>query len=705
MARADSKTQTKKGGKVNTAASSRGGDGHLVDLDVSEDQLAWRRFRMVLVGLALVIFCGALIVRAYKLQVDGSAVLSAMAEKQHLQDISLAPKRGTIRDRHGSILAASIEVDSVWANPREIRKQRYPVDQAARLLAAISGVERERLLSRLSSDRYFVWIKRQVTPSMSKEIRALKIPGVGVRKEPRRYYPNGSVAAHVLGFVNIDGKGIEGVELALENKLRGPQRKVPALLDRRGHVVFSETLFDDEAISGQDLPLTIDTTLQWLVEKEIARVSHTFEATGAHAVMMNPHTGEILALANYPTYDPNKPGRYALSRRRNRAIADRFEPGSSVKQFTVAAALAQGAIGYRQLIDCEGGEIVVDEFTIHDTHPFEQLNPEEILVYSSNIGASKIGAALGQRRLYHSLQRFGFGAKTGVSLPGETSASLRHYDKWFAMDAATIPFGQGMSVTTLQLATAMSVIANGGVLMKPQLVKDNKEIASGRVRRVIPREVARSVSSMLVGVASPGGTGELAAVEGYAVAGKTGTAQKAKARGKGYDRHRWVANFVGFLPAEKPAFVLAVVVDEPHISHYGGTVAATAFRRIAKRAARYLGLPSQHSRGRLPRITAAQRKAEREKKRSEEVRHANKDAQITVGNPAPDLTGLTRRAAQQRVRELNLATHFEGSGVVYRQIPAPGKALEPGDLLTLWLVSPADLPAPALPNALERTVP
>ena len=560
----------------------------------------WAKVRIALLGTLLMAFAVAVMHRAWELQVDRAPALREMAEEQYLRRIRLAPKRGTIYDRHGAELAVSVDVDSVWANPRALRENGGDPDVIAGRLSRLLGVDRERIARRLHSDRYFVWIKRRITPQLAARVRDLDLPGVRLEREARRFYPNRQLASHVLGFANIDGVGIEGLELSLEERLRGDRRVVPAIRDRRGRVVFSEQLLDDRAAQGDDVTLTLDRTIQRIAERELALAVQTFEAKAGSVVVMDPESGEILALANYPTFDPNDPGDSPASHRRNRAVTDRFEPGSTVKPFTVAAALARGTIGPEQLIDCEDGAMQVDEYVIHDTTPHEELTPAQILAYSSNIGTAKIGGTLGRRGLYRAFRRFGFGEETGLELPGEAGGILRHFRRWYEMDAATISFGQGMSSTSVQLATAMSAIANGGRLVRPRLIGQVRD-ANGAVvqethpevrRRVVPERVARLVGDMLTAVTGPGGTAEEAAIDGYLVAGKTGTAQKADYVSGGYAEDRWLASFVGFVPAEDPRLVISVVVDEPVIAHYGGVVAGPVFRRVGEQALRHLGVPA-----------------------------------------------------------------------------------------------------------------
>lgn len=685
----------------------------------------WIRVRIGLLALLLLCGAGLVVRRAFELQVERGATLRQMAEEQYLQNIRLAPKRGTIYDRHGAELAVSVEVDSIWANPREIRRaDQDPVAVAARL-GSVLDIDEARIARRLASNRYFVWIERQVTPRQAARVRALGIPGVSMSREARRFYPNRQLAAHVLGFADIDGVGIEGLELAYEERLRGSVNAVPAIRDRRGAVVFSEQLLDDRATQGDDIYLTIDKTIQHIAERELELAVRTFEAHAGSVVVIDPRTGEILAIANYPSFNPNDPGGAPPASRRNRAITDRFEPGSTIKPFTIAGAFAARTIRTDQLIDCEHGAMQVAEYTIHDSHPFDLLTPAQVLAHSSNIGTAKIGATLGREGLFRVLRRFGFGSTTGLPLLGETQGSLRHYRRWYEMDAATIAFGQGVSVTTVQLATAMSALANDGRLMRPVLVSRVSDAEDETVeetlpvvrRQVVPASTAHLVSDMLTAVTGPGGTGEEAAIDGFLVAGKTGTAQKADYIGGGYFEDRWLASFVGFVPAEQPRLVIAVTIDEPIIAHYGGIVAGPVFRRIGEAALRHLGVPATSGGEALVAHAREQRErelAERREARARRLAGATDETPVATGDgphPAvtervpvegettvPDVLGRTARAALVSLREAGVGVTLLGSGVVASTEPSAGAVVARGSRVAVVLAPPTyDNPAPPVP--------
>lgn len=648
----------------------------------------WFRARLALLGLGMMTMASIVLVRAFHVQIATGDRLREMAEDQHLRELRVSPRRGAIYDRHGAELAVSADVDSVYANPRRLRAMDQDPRLVAPRIAKILGVDAAKLAKRLASDRYFVWIKRRVTPMEATRIRGLDIPGVELTTEARRYYPNRHLAAHLLGFADIDGKGIEGLELAFEEQLRGSDRRVAAIRDRRGQVVFADDMEDDRSMQGQNVVLTIDKTIQHAAERELALGVRTFEARGGSVVVMDPSTGEILALANYPPFNPNEPSKHPTAARRNRAVVDRFEPGSTIKPFTMAAALAAGAVKPTQLINCENGLARIGGRRLHDAHPYEWLTPTQVLAHSSNIGTAKIALELGKKELYRAFRRFGFGQPTGLGLPGETAGILRHYRRWYEIDTAAISFGQGMSVTNVQLAAAMSAIANGGELMQPLLVRKLTDGHGATIqenkpkvrRQVIPRRIAKLVGQMLTAVTEAGGTAMEAAVDGYLVAGKTGTAQKPDYVHGGYAKDQWLASFIGFVPADRPAVVISVVIDEPIIAHYGGTVAGPVFRRIAEVTLRHLGItPSGR---REPDLVAKKSAEPIEAPQTQDVREERvDDGQSAV----PDVRSLPLRQAVIALHEKSLVPEVSGSGLVMSQDPPPGKALPHGAVVRLQL--------------------
>ncbi|QQR89428.1 MAG: transpeptidase family protein [Myxococcales bacterium] len=673
--------------------------------NLPERRAKWIRLRVSIMLLLLLVGVGTVVRRAWELQVEAASPLAKMAEEQHQLSLRLAPKRGTIYDRNGAELAVSVEVDSVWANPRLLKKQgATPAAVTAQLRSVLPALDAKRIHQRLSSDRYFVWIRRHITPRQAAAIKQLKLPGVAMSKEARRFYPNRELASHLLGFANVDGKGIEGLELALEDRLRGRIESTAATRDRHGSVVFSEEFLDDRATQGEDIVLSLDKSIQHRAEQELAYAVQHYEARAGSVVVMDPHNGDVLAMANYPSYNPNDPGESPPANRRNRAVTDRFEPGSTVKMFTVASALESGAIRPNQRIDCGQGLLQIGEFIIHDTHKWGRLTPTEILVHSSNIGISRIGLSMGKARMFRSLRRYGFGEKTDVGLPGEAQGILRHYSKWYDMDAATVPFGQGMSATAIQLAVATSAIANGGKLLKPVLIKrvqsargELLEENKTELRRVaVAGWAANRVARMLKEVASEEGTGVEAAIDGYEVAGKTGTAQKADYIAGGYARNKWIASFAGFVPANNPRLAIVVVIDEPTVEHTGGTVAAPVFRRVKLAALHHLGVPSD---GRSKTLLAAHKGAKRKDTRQDTdmlpgiipasyLKSNNASSTLQEQTTVPYLIGKSARAAIVMTYRSNLELTLSGSGVVSSQQPQAGALVVPGSRLQVELAEP-----------------
>ncbi len=674
--------------------------------------------RISVLTILLFLAAGKVLHRAYEIQVQSPQDYA----RHYREEIEVEQKRGNIYDRNGAELAVSVDLDSFFADPVAMRQHKLDPALVAASLAPILGLDVAPLTTKLSSAKRFIWIKRRVSPTQSQAVLALGLAGkgIGARKEPRRYYPNLTTAAHVLGFTDEQGHGAEGLERRFETRLRGATDKVSAIIDARGGVLFSAELLEHANARGQDLTLTLDREVQILTERELELGVRAVEARAGSVVVMDPTTGEVLAMANYPSFNPNDPGAAEPSNRRNRAVTDRYEPGSVIKAFTIAGALASGAIHPNQQIDCENGAMQVAEYTIHDSHHYETLTPAEILAYSSNIGTAKIGAALGRAGLFRALRRFGFGARTEIELPAETEGILRHYKRWYDMDAATVSFGQGMSVTSLQLATAMSSIANGGRLMKPILVSrvtDStgavvEEFAPSVRRQVVPAHVARLTSDMLTAVTAKGGTGEAASVLGYVVAGKTGTAQKADYTHGGYAQDQWTATFVGFVPANKPRLVIAIAIDEPVIEHYGGSVAGPIFRRVAEQTLRHLGVPPAQGGAKLAEIVKSLRDEQdkiaaltpqAEEAPRIEAKRADSDAKEQLAADqvrVPELKGLGMRGALLRLRRAELLGQISGSGAVVEQTPKEGSVVPRGTAVQLQFKHPdTQLEEPEVPHS------
>jgi len=548
------------------------------------------------IWLLAVGFCGVLLVvaaRAVQVQLLWGPELTARAKGQYETFVTTSGRRGTILDAHGNPLAVSLELTSVAAHPRQIDDPC----KAARRLAPLLGLDTETLARRLAANRSFVWVKRQADPDAVRAVKALEIEGVSFHHEYRRFYPNKTLAAQVLGFCNIDGKGIEGIEHYYESHLSAEAASRKALRDALGRHFAA----DDQSARlpvGNDVVLTIDATIQHFAETALEQAVTTYEARSGMALVMEPATGAILAMAHYPFFNPNNYTRATPQLWRNRIVADSFEPGSTMKIFTAAAALEHGGYAPQSIFFCENGSYRIGRHTIHDTKPHGWLTLQDVVMCSSNIGAVKIGQGLGQQVLHQTLVDFNFGEPLGIDFPGETGGRLSPPDRWTEVDAAAIAFGQGVSVSALQLAAATAAIANDGVMMQPYLVKEIRTPSGRLVQGVVPRPLRRVVSarcaerlrSILGTVVHDGGTGTNAALSGYTAGGKTGTAQKVDPAG-GYARNRYIGSFVGFAPLENPRLVVLVSIDEPRRAHYGGVVAAPAFREIAQKSLDYLNVP------------------------------------------------------------------------------------------------------------------
>lgn len=576
----------------------------------------WTRLRMILTVAVLVGAFSLVLFRTYGLQTAQGARLRKLAERQHTKQVTLPPRRGSIFDRHRTPLAISIDVDSVYANPRQIKPEErlYVASQLADAL----GLDRWAVAQRLNSERYFVWIKRHITPKQSMRLDQLKLSGVAMVKESNRFYPNGGLASNVVGFVGLDARGLGGLEYAYEDLLRGRGRRVVRLRDALGRPVLASGRMD-RPTAGHDIFVSIDRAIQHQAEQAAATAYSQVdpERGWVSIVVIDPQSGDILAMANAPSFDANNFGRSQPGERRNRAVNDAFEPGSAIKVVTLASALEHSAVHAGEIFDTGRGSFKIGRHVIHDSRPYSKLSVEDCLIKSSNICISQIAARLGRRRLFKALQQFGFGTKTGVRLPGERRGTLRDYRSWSDVGLANISFGQGMTATVLQLARAMSAIANDGILMRPRLVTairatDGKTMASFEPtgHRIIAASTANKLRKMLNEVTSERGTAPLAALAHYSTAGKTGTAQKADPTTGKYAEDRWVASFVGFAPATNPQIVVAVVVNEPAgKSYYGGDVAGPIFAQVARHALRYRGVEPDRVFASKPTTHRAPRKA------------------------------------------------------------------------------------------------
>ena len=651
------------------------------------------KIRLVVVGCLVCVAGAAVVTRMWLLQVRRAGWLRELARQQVLKQITIEPLRGPILDRNGTPLAVSVEARSVYAMPRQLENPRTAALQLARALE-LDQRQTDSLVRRLTRRKIFTWVKRRLPERLTRRVQQLGLKGVGFITESRRYYPAMRLAANLLGFCG-DGKGLEGIELLFDDRLRGSAVVVQGLRDARGRLLFPQGAVHPQ--SGDTLVLTIDANIQEIVERELEKGLAKARARAAMAVVADPHTGEILAAAVRPTFNPNVYWRSRPEQRRNRIVTDCFEPGSTMKVFTMAAAMKRGLVEPDDKIDCEGGNLRVADHVIHDAHRgLGLITATDVLVHSSNVGIAKIGMLIGKQGLYEELSRFGFGRKTGIDLPGEVGCSMRPHRTWSDVGLATISFGQGISVSVIQLVAALNAVGNGGVWLRPLLVKRIQD-ASGRVEeqaepdphgRVIDAEDARKLVQMMTGVVRPGGTGTAAAVGGIDVAGKTGTAQKVDPFTGGYSPHLRVASFMGLVPADNPRLSIVVVMDEPQASPYGGVVAAPVFREIASATLRYVGVfpdgeaeiataeePSQQQAdtGAAPSVETAV------------VPGRHEPARSAGAGTVPDLAGQGARHALVRLWRAGYRVEMEGYGVVARQQPEAGSAAPAGTRVRLWL--------------------
>ncbi|APG25356.1 MAG: penicillin-binding transpeptidase domain-containing protein [Syntrophotalea acetylenica] len=647
------------------------------------------KIRIVLMGVGFTLFFLAIVGRGFWLQVIDADATAARARKQYKRIVPLTPKRGGIFDRNGAELARSISIDSVFAEPLRIEDVDGTVRALSRLLGQSSGTLRKKL----TSNRSFVWLKRKMQPEQSARIRGLKLPGIAFTKEHQRFYPNGHLAAQLLGFTGLDPRGLEGLERFYDSQLQGQEGFLVAAKDGRRKGMGASDKVIQGGSDGNSLYLTVDRNLQYLAEKELAKALQENKARAGCVVIVDPASGDILAMANQPTYNPNAFGRFPASSRRNRAVCDEFEPGSTLKVFLVAAALNENLVRPEQLINCENGAYRVGGMTIHDHHPHDILSVADVLRLSSNIGSAKIGKILERRRYFDYLRKFGFGDRTGIDFPGEATGQLRKPELWFEGDLAAVSFGQGMTVTALQLARATAAIANGGLLMHSglvrQIVNDHGEVVQRNeprvLRRVVSEQVAGRIRGLMELVTRDGGTGTLASVPGYRVAGKTGTAQKVDPVTGGYSADKRVASFVGFAPVENPRLVIMVMVDEPRSQVYGGLVAAPVFSRIAGQALRYLGVPPSEAEMDPP--LPPETMETREAITTGEVQTLQVSEK---GLPVmPQCFGMSCRQVLQFMDRLGLNIRIRGSGRVVDQFPNPGETIRYGDEVWVKLEPPA----------------
>ena len=562
--------------------------------------------RMIILNTAVVFAFFIVFFRLAGLMVFDHRILSEKAKSQQIKAQEIRVTRGNIYDRRGRDLAVNMELESLYCDAKEVTMDR---DRMARLSAAL-GVSPGAIQAKFQTDKRFTWINRKLAPETAQRVKTAlgmekkgpdaSVRGFGFMPEAKRFYPKGILASHIIGSVGLDNQPLEGIELAYDGQLKTSGGKVYFARDASGKMLSPGVEMEAR---GNDILLTIDEGLQYIVEKELDKAMLKWRAVAASAIMMDPFTGEILALANRPSYDLNEIGRSGKNEVRNRAITDVYEPGSTFKIIVGTAALEENAGSLNSTFDCSRGSIEVGGKVIHDAHRHGLLTFREVIQKSSNVGSVMIGLKLGKETIYKYAKLYGVGEKTGIDLPGEVSGWIRSPERWSATSIGAIPIGQEVAVTPLQVLRAYSAIANGGFLVKPRLVSEIRthegrtifRYGADKGRRVISARTAEVFRDILKSVVEEGGTATQASVDGNQVAGKTGTAQLMDKNTKKYSKDRFVSSFVGFAPADSPRFSLIVVVHEPKGQIYGGVVAAPVFKAITDQALSYMNVPRDDS--------------------------------------------------------------------------------------------------------------
>ncbi len=684
--------------------------------------------RLLFVAGAVAVCMAAVFCRLGYLQLFRHREYLTRAQHQQQHVIEITPKRGAIYDRNMHPLAMSIPVDSAFAVPSEIADEQL----AVQLLSGVLGIPRDVLETRLESSRSFVWISRKLPPDKKEAVEALNLKGVYFQKENQRIYPKRDLAAHVLGFVDLDEKGLGGIEYELDSKIRGASEKIIVMADAK------QRWFDGgqaQRERGANVVLTLDEKIQYIAERELATAISKTHAIAGTAMVMNPNTGEILALANWPKFNPNAANEAPADARMNRAVTALYEPGSTFKLITLAAAFDQGITKPTEVFDCENGKVYVAGHRIRDHKPFGLLSVSDILAQSSDVGAIKIALRLGAPKFYDYIRAFGFGQPTGVDMPGESKGLLRRLENWSAVSIGSISMGQEVGVTPIQLISAVSAIANGGMLYKPHVIAELRRgdhalpaeglLAPAEPRKVIQPETAATLRRLMEGVVL-NGTGSLAHLDGWTAAGKTGSAQKIDPATGRYSPTHFIASFTGFAPISNPAITILVSLDSPVGLHEGGMVAAPVFKRIAEQVLPYLDVPRDVPVG--PRLVQAafkrsgtsdsaaledftptdfsglpeQPSAEVPASKPRESKSPTLAVTVAVDEggdiQVPDFSGKTMRDVTEMCLRLGLDPVLVGSSLGTNQMPAAGARVRRGAKITVQFGTPA----PKIAKPLQR---
>lgn len=647
------------------------------------------RYRFCCVLLQILVIAGFSLVigKAFYLQVIEYPVWLERSRVQAEAKLKVPGYRGSIYDRRGRLMAFSVPQASLFADGKYVKDPEH----LASRLSAILGESAQDLREKLSSKRRFIWIKRLLTDQEAMAVDNLKGSGLYMIDEYRRFYPFRQVAGQVLGFVGLDGKGLEGVERACDSLLAGDDIVKGYLRDGLKRGLWLRDSAPPQADEDNGLRLSLDAYLQYVSESELGKGASRYHARAGEVVVVDPRTFEVLAMANWPPFDPNHSGRQRPDLWRNRAITDSFEPGSTFKVFLVTAALEEGLVKVADKIFCENGKFRIARHTINDVHPHGWLTIPEVIKYSSNVAASKLALELGSQRYAKYIRDFGFGSTTGIGLPGEVKGLVRPWQKWRSIDLAVTGFGQAIGVTALQLTMAVAAIANGGVYGQPVIEKEVvgaggemvRQFTGTSMRRIIQKRTAEKIRAMMQSVTEEGGTGVRAAPTGYTAAGKTGTAQVVDPETGRYASNKFTSIFTGFVPANDPKLVMTVVIHEPHGAIYGGVVAGPIFRNIAQKTLPYLGaLPSTER----PETSSGLRLASA----TEGGESGQGGIPLSVeraGNATvvPDVVGLSLKMALLKLASSGVRTEFHGSGKVIRQEPKEGAPVGPDTIVELIL--------------------
>jgi cell division protein FtsI (penicillin-binding protein 3) len=643
----------------------------------------WRRAyrrRLLIVGVVLAVWTAGIEARLIFLQVIRHPFYLAKATDQQSNVEVMAPKRGELLDRNGDVLAYSVDADTVVASPRLVRDAAKTVEAMCAVFADCTTKERTDVTALLSKSSHFAYVRRGISPDVARRLMALELPGIRLETESKRYYPKRELAAHILGFVGRDNNGLGGVEQAFDSKIRGKAGRVLHLTDAKQRSFDSRV--ELAPTTGATLELTIDQTIQFFAERELRRGVEEHRATAGTAIVMDPATGDILALANYPSFNPNTPGAVDADLRRNRAIQEIYEPGSTFKLVTAAAAIEEGVFTPSDMIDTAPGVIKIgSRKPINDEHRYGLLSFEDVIVKSSNVGAIKAGLKIGAERLNRYVHRFGFGERLSTDFRGASAGIVWAPERLDESALASVSMGYQIGVTPLQMVTAAAAVANGGTLMQPRIVRawirdgHREELDPVAVRTVISPSTASTLTTIMEAVVERG-TATRAKIDGYQVAGKTGTAQKI-IDGR-YSESDHTGSFVGFVPARKPRFAILVVIDRPKAGgYYGGVVAAPVFQRIATAAMQYVGVPRSINPTSPVVITADATLMARP---STSVASAQAVSYTTDGQVLmPNLAGLGARDAMRVLTGAGLFMRASGTGVVVSQFPVAGTPVEAGD--------------------------